>query len=149
MDLQLDNQTINSEIKILPETISNVLTMVKWTKFISIFGMIGIGLNLLLLFSNLFNTEMSIVYMTNMALFFGTILYKLVINVVYFILLKYLFSASNKLKLAFINQDSELLTEGLLLFKKHIKILGIFTLIVLSVLAVVLAVAFLGAMTMM
>jgi hypothetical protein len=138
-ELQLDNHSIDSSIIIKSETKNYILSMVKWTKFISILSIV-----LILIYTISFiASSIKINLFSN---FIGIIstMYTLIVDFFYFILFKHLLDASSKLKIAVINEDSELLTEGLLSLKKHFKILGILTIVVLGMAILTFLFAFFG-----
>ena len=136
---ELEQLIVNSRSKsFLRET-------AKWTKFLSIMGFIGIGIIIIFsffagtIFENLPNTEPMPIDL-GMTL---TITY-LVLAVIYFFPIYYLFQFSNKMKAALLTKNDETLSDAFEVLKSHYKFVGVLTIIMLSLYALVFLFAMLG-----
>ena len=136
---ELEQLTVNSRSKsFLKET-------AKWAKFLSIIGFIGIGIIVVFsffagtIFENLPNTQPMPIDL-GMTL---TITY-LILAVIYFFPIYYLFQFSNKMKAALLTKNDETLSDAFEVLKSHYKFVGVLTIIMLSLYALVFLFAMLG-----
>ena len=134
---------VNNEIKdFLKETSS-------WSYFMSIIGFIGIGLMVIFSFfagtilQNLPNAQ-PIPMDMGLTL---TITY-LVIAVLYFFPVYYLFQFSNKMKTALLTKNDDTLSDAFEVLKSHYKFMGVFTIIILSLYALIAIFGVIGALAM-
>jgi len=128
-----ENQvTINNEIK------AYLLETSKWGKFLAIVGFVGMGLLLLL----------GIVFIIGFSIFSSVpgvgfpiriigFIY-LLISVVYYLPLKYLYNFSIQLKQGFNSINQQKVTSGFENLKSLFKFMGIFTIVVLSIYALLI-----------
>lgn len=136
---ELEQLIVNSRSKsFLKET-------AKWAKFLSIMGFIGIGILVIFsffagtIFKNLPNAQ-SMPMDMGMTL---TITY-LILAVIYFFPMYYLFRFSNKMKTALLTKNDDTLSDAFEVLKSHYKFVGVFTIILLSLYALLFIVAILG-----
>ena len=137
---ELEQLTLTSAAKsFLKET-------VKWCKFLSILGFIGLGLLLLssffisTIYANMPQAE-SMPFNLGTAM---TIFYILMIAI-YIFPIYYLYQFSVKLKKALISKDDEVLAIAFGMLKSHYKFVGVFTIIMLSIYILAGVVVLLGA----
>jgi hypothetical protein len=137
-----ENQLTASAIRFLKES-------AKWCKFISIVGFVGIGLMVLLglfmmigfsAFDSL-NTDSKFPF--PMSTF--SVVY-LIFAAIYFFPIYYLYQYASKTTKALQSSNQQLLTDGLENLKSHHKFLGIFTLIIVSLYALIFILALLGGL---
>lgn len=138
---ELEQLTLNNNSKsFLRET-------AKWAKFLSIMGFIGIGFMVIFsffagtIFQNLPNAQ-------TLPMDMGvtlTITY-LIIAVLYFFPVYYLFQFSNKMKTALLTKNDETLAAAFEVLKSHYKFIGVFTIIILSLYALIAIFAIIGAL---
>ena len=139
---QLEQLTINSTAKnFLKETS-------KWAKFLSIIGFVLIGL--MLVFAVFATTifDLAAKMQPDMPESLGlvmTITY-LVLAIIYFFPVYYLFKFSTKMKSALATKNEDTLMKAFEMLKSHYKFIGVFTVITLSLYALVIVVAALGAL---
>ncbi|PQJ73683.1 hypothetical protein BTO14_03795 [Polaribacter butkevichii] len=138
---QLEQLTITSASKsFLRET-------AKWAKFLSIIGFILIGLMLIFAIFATTIFELAAQMQPNIPKGLGltmTITY-LVLSVIYFFPVYYLLQFSIKMKKALATKSDETLAKALEMLKSHYKFIGVFTIITLSLYALLFVVAALGA----
>ncbi|WP_339661610.1 DUF5362 family protein [uncultured Polaribacter sp.] len=137
---QLEQLTLNSDAKnFLRET-------AKWAFFLSVIGFIGIGfLVILAVFSNIIFS--SIPQAKNVPFDLGiamTILY-LLFALLYFFPVYYLMQFSTKMKKALASKNDETLADAFQMIKSHYKFLGVFTIITLSLYALLIGVSLFSA----
>lgn len=114
----------------------------KWAYFLSIIGYIGLGLIVLLaifagtIFSSLGNMGGMGTMNAMGGGTFITVFY-LVFAVIYFFPIYYLNKFASNMKAAFRDNNTELLTSSLGYLKSHYKFIGIFTLIIVSLYALI------------
>ena len=127
--------TINSEIK------GYLLETSKWGKFLAIIGYVGMGLLLLLglafivgfsIFSSVSNVGFP---MRIMGLIY------ILISVVYYFPVNYLYKFSIQFKQGFNSNNQQTITSGFENLKKLFKFMGIFTIVLLSIYALIIIVA--------
>ena len=137
---ELEQLTLTSDAKgFLKET-------VKWCKFLSILGFIGLGL---LLLSSFFISTIyaNMPQAASMPFNLGTamtIFYILMIAI-YIFPIYYLYQFSVKLKKALISKDDEVLAIAFGMLKSHYKFVGVFTIIMLSIYILAGIVGLMGA----
>lgn len=138
-DLSMDN----NQFVVTDQAKQFLQEIAKWAKFLSIVGLIGMGLMVLMgLFTSVFMASMganlpsSSGMPAGMGAFFG--LFYVVIAVIYFFPLYYLLKFANTTKAALRADDSQALTEALGFLKSHYKFIGIFTAILLGLYALIL-----------
>ena len=137
---ELEQLTLTSAAKgFLKET-------VKWCKFLSILGFIGLGL---LLLSSFFISTIyaNMPQAASMPFNLGTamtIFYILMIAI-YIFPIYYLYQFSVKLKKALTSKDDEVLAIAFGMLKSHYKFVGVFTVIMLSIYILAGIVVLLGA----
>ena len=117
----------------------------KWAYFLSIIGFIGLGLMLILaafsgvMFNNLPNAQ---VMPFDMGLFMS-ILY-VVMALIYFFPIYYLFKFSTKMKIALSNKSDTSLSDALEMLKSHYKFIGILTIVIMSLYALIFVFSLIG-----
>lgn len=140
----------SNNLIITPEIKSYLYTTVRWTKLMSILGFIGLGflviaVIVILCFGAFFgglNSDINggLEFITGG---FIAIIY-LGIGALYLAPLLYLYRFSTKTKWALDSNDQTLLAEGFNNIKKHYKFIGILSLIVISVYALIFVFVFLS-----
>ncbi|MBP3943786.1 hypothetical protein J5U18_09445 [Sphingobacteriaceae bacterium WQ 2009] len=153
----MEYQSESPNLHLEPATNGFLLSIAKWTRFLSIIGLIFIGLLVLLaagifLFSSTFASVAALNDPKSAgpgaaALFlsggFMTFTY-LVIALFYFFPIYYLYKFSSLLKQAITTRNSELLTESFKNLKSHFKFIGIITLIIVGFYALILLLTLIG-----
>lgn len=138
---QLEQLTITSASKsFLKET-------AKWAKFLSIIGFILIGLMLVFAIFTTTIFDLAAKMQPGMPESLGitmSITY-LVLAIIYFFPVFYLLQFSNKMKKALATKNDETLAKAFEMLKSHYKFIGVFTIITLSLYALLIVVAALGA----
>ena len=120
----------------------------KWTFFLSILGFIGI---ILLIVISVFS---SVVYGEIINTFYGgqipfnlslvsTVIY-LLFSLLYFFPVYYLYSFSRKTKIALQSKNDEDLSDAFEMLKSHFKFIGVFTIIILSLYALIFIFSLIG-----
>lgn len=140
-----------AELKLTSEAKFYLRETAKWAFFLSIVGFVGIALLVIvaLFASTIFNSiqEMqSQVYPFNIGKMI-TIIY-LVLAAIYLFPVYYLMQFANKMKVALVNIDDEDLTASFEMLKSHYKFIGVFTIIILSLYAMLFVVGMLGVFAM-
>jgi hypothetical protein len=133
---QFENQlTIDNEVK------GYLLETSKWGKFLAIVGFIGMGFLLLLGLAFLvgFSSFSSITGVGFPMRIIGFVY--LLISVLYFFPLKYLYNFSVELKQGILFTNQHAITSGFENLKSIFKFMGIFTIVVLSLYALIIVVA--------
>ena len=121
----------------------------KWAYFLSIMGFIGIALLVLLalfmgtLFAKLGSLGGGVAAMGALGGGFITTIY-LVFAVIYFFPVYYLYQFASKIKAAFTTDNNEQLNTSFEYLKSHYKFLGIFTLVVTIIYALILVLGIIG-----
>jgi len=137
--------TLNDQMRSYIQEIS------KWSYFLSIIGFIGIGFIILAaLFAGMIFGSMSNELGMGMGMMSGgviTVLY-LIIGGVYFFPVLYLFRFSTKAKAALRSGSDSELTEAFENLKSHYKFLGIMTIVVLGLYALLFLFGGIGALFM-
>jgi hypothetical protein len=133
---ELEQITINTKSK------SFLKEIAKWAFFLSIIGFIGIALMVLLgLFSSvLFGAIPQTAQIPFDFSLMMTIMY-LVLAVLYFFPVYYLLKFSTKMKKALASKNDETLADALEMLKSHYKFIGVFTIITLSLNAMLIVVS--------
>lgn len=133
---QLEQLNVNSASK------SFLKEIAKWGFFLSIIGFIGIAFMVVLaLFSNaIFNAIPQAKQMPVNLGMVMTIVY-LVLAILYFFPVYYLMQFSNKMKKALATKNDETLAESFSVLKSHYKFMGVFTIITLSLYAMLIVVS--------
>lgn len=139
---KLELLTINNNSRNFLKEIS------KWTFFLSILGFIGI---ILLIVIGVFS---SVVYGEIINTFYGsqipfnlslvsTVIY-LLFALLYFFPVYYLYSFSRKTKIALQSKNDEDLSDAFEMLKSHFKFIGVFTIIILSLYALIFIFSLIG-----
>lgn len=134
------NQQSDNQLKINDHIRNYLFETTKWAKFLAIVGYIGLGLIVLIAifimagFSQL-NEFTGGIYPMNFG-FIGVIY--IIMAVIYYFPITYLFKFSSNIKKALESDDEQLLTTGFENLKSLNKFLGILTIIVLSLYAMIL-----------
>ncbi|WP_233269906.1 DUF5362 family protein [Polaribacter sp. L3A8] len=139
---QLEQLTITSAAKsFLKET-------AKWAKFLSIMGFILIGLMLVFAIFSTTIFELAAQMQPNIPKGLGATMTAtyLVLSVVYFFPVYYLLQFSMKMKKALATKSDETLTKSFEMLKSHYKFIGVFTIITLSLYALLFVAAAFGAL---
>lgn len=117
----------------------------KWTKFLAILGFIGVGFMVLGSISILFASSS---FMSNDAFPFGgrifMMLLYLAFAVLYYFPISYLYQFSENTKKAIENNDNNAIRDAFEFLKSHYKFMGILTIVVLALYAVILLFALIG-----
>jgi hypothetical protein len=137
---QLEQLTINTASKMfLKET-------AKWAFFLSIMGFIGIAFIIVLgVFSGAIFKAIPQTGLIPFDLSLVLTATCLIVAVLYFFPAYYLLSFSNKMKRALASKDDEILAAAFEVLKSHYKFIGVFTIITLSLYALLIIVSSLGA----
>jgi hypothetical protein len=137
---QLEQLTINSASKMfLKET-------AKWAFFLSIMGFIGIAFIIVLgVFSGVIFKAIPQTALIPFDLSLVLTVTCLIVAVLYFFPAYYLLRFSNKMKRALASKDDEILAGAFEVLKSHYKFIGVFTIITLSLYALLIIVSTLGA----
>lgn len=134
-------QDVNASLLINREIQEYLTETSKWGKFLAIMGYIGIGLIILL--AILFMAGASVISAYTDLPFptgaFGIVY--ILVAVLYYFPVRYLHQFSNQAKQALILNDQTTLTSGFRNLKSLFKFLGIFTIVILSIYALVLLIA--------
>ncbi len=141
---ELEILTINNKSRNFLKEIS------KWTYFLSIIGFIGIALMIILgVFSSVFySTVLNTIYGNDFPFNLSltvTVIY-LLFAALYFFPVYYLFSFSKKIKTALSLKNDDKLSDAFEMLKSHYKFIGIFTIITLSLYALLFIVTLLGVL---
>lgn len=134
-----------SELKLNNHSINFLRETVKWTNFLSIVGFVYTGFIVLIaLFGGSAIASMS--QLGGGPAIGGTfiIVLYLILAVVYFFLSLYLNKFSNNMKTALRDKNEEVLTTAFENLKSHYKLLGIFTIVMLSLLILFMLLVFMG-----
>jgi ABC-type multidrug transport system fused ATPase/permease subunit len=117
-----------------------ILEIAKWSRLLSIVGFVGLGIMALSMIMMAFSTMVAAAFTQSMGYQMGIvpviILYSSMI-ILYFFPIYYLFKSSQKLKAGISNSNSEEITEGFENLKSHYRFIGIITLIILSIYALI------------
>jgi hypothetical protein len=125
----------NNEIK------GYLIEITKWGKFLAIVGYIGMGILILVSVFMMFGLS-KITQLSNSAFPMGILgLVYILIAVVYFFPIYYLHMFSVQTKKGLTSQDINTLTSGFQNLKSLFKFMGIFTIIILSLYALILLIA--------
>ncbi len=136
MDLQLDEGlSLNKQTKAF------LLETAKWSKFLAIIGFIMVGFMVImgLSFGSIMGVIASMDSSTSMAMemipmgLFGV--FYVILALIYFFPIWYLFKFATKMKNALLTDDESELTEAFSNLKSHYKFVGILTIIMLSLYA--------------
>ncbi|SDR99888.1 hypothetical protein SAMN05216503_1643 [Polaribacter sp. KT25b] len=133
---QLEQLTINTEAKsFLKET-------AKWAFFLSIIGFIGIAfLVVLAIFSGVIFSAIPQAKEVPFDLGLAMTIVYLLFAVLYFFPVYYLMQFSNKMKKALATKDDTILADAFKVLKSHYKFIGVFTIIILSLYAMLIVVS--------
>ncbi len=141
--------TVESKMYLTENSKSYLKEIAKWAYFLSILGFIGIALLVLLalfmgtLFSKLGSLGGGVAAIGLLGGGFITILY-LIIAVFYFFPVYYLYQFASKAKVAFVTDNNEQLNASFEYLKSHYKFIGIFTLCILILYALIFVFATIG-----
>ena len=139
---QLEQLTLTSTSKsFLKET-------AKWTNFLSILGFILIALMLVLaaFSSTIFNMVAKMQPGIPESLGLSLAITYLVLSIIYFFPVYYLLQFSRKMKKALITKNNETLASAFEKLKSHYKFIGVFTIITLSLYALLIIVSLMGVL---
>ena len=139
---QLEQLTLTSTSKsFLKET-------AKWTNFLSILGFILITLMLVLaaFSSTIFNMVAKMQPGIPESLGLSLAITYLVLSIIYFFPVYYLLQFSRKMKKALITKNNETLASAFEKLKSHYKFIGVFTIITLSLYALLIIVSLMGVL---
>jgi hypothetical protein len=134
-----------AELKLTSEAKSYLKETAKWAFFLSIVGFIGIALLVIVaLFANtIFDSLPQTQELPfNMGKFIAIIY--LVMAAIYLFPVYYLMQFANKMKAALSLKEDDILTESFGMLKSHYKFMGVFTIIILSLYAMLFVVGMLG-----
>jgi hypothetical protein len=138
-DYTLGLETGNPKPPIIPqitmESLGYLNTAAKWAKFLAIIGFIGIGLMVLLgLFVGVIFTFLNFIPNTNHLPFpVGFIgFFYIILAAVYLMPVIYLNNFSNNISKAVAFRETEYLTEALSNLKRHLKYIGIMTIVIIA-----------------
>lgn len=117
----------------------------KWSKFLAILGFIGIGLMVLFSLVMLFAPSS---VMSNGDFPFGgkifMMLFYLAFSALYYFPVFYLYQFSENTKKAIENNDNKAIRDAFEFLKSHYKFIGILTIILLSLYAIIIFIALIG-----
>jgi len=139
---QLEQLTLTSTSKsFLKET-------AKWTNFLSILGFILITLMLVLatFSTTIFNMVAKMQPGIPESLGLSLAITYLVLSIIYFFPVYYLLQFSRKMKKALITKNNETLASAFEKLKSHYKFIGVFTIITLSLYALLIIVSLMGVL---
>lgn len=139
---QLEQLTLTSTSKsFLKET-------AKWTSFLSILGFILITLMLVLaaFSSTIFNMVAKMQPGIPESLGLSLAITYLVLSIIYFFPVYYLLQFSRKMKKALATKNDETLASAFKMLKSHYKFIGVFTIITLSLYALLFIVSLMGVL---
>lgn len=149
MENENQSQFENFENQLTASAIGFLKESVKWCKFMSIVGFVGVGLMILVAVS-MFIGFNALESMSETSKFpFPTSLISvvyLIFAALYFFPVYYLYQYATKTSLALQSRNQQLLTDGLENLKSHHKFLGIFTLIIVSIYGLIFVGAILGGL---
>ncbi|NVJ87817.1 MAG: hypothetical protein HWD82_00030 [Flavobacteriaceae bacterium] len=139
---ELEQLTINNASRNYLSEIS------KWAFFLSIVGFVGVAFFVLVaIFSGIFfGEEFNSLYENQIPFNMGSFISVtyLVIAAIYFFPILYLFKFSKKMKIALASKNDDSLSGAFEMLKSHYKFLGVFTIIVLSLYALLFIIGMLG-----
>ncbi len=153
-NLEQQETTAPKQIVVTEEAISYLTETHKWTKFLSIVGFVSVGLLVLFaLFLMIgFNSLESFIPEAQQAGFpssafpgIGLGILYILIGLLYFFPLKYMFTFSTSLKSAIQDINTDTFTFAMLNLKSLNKFMGIFTIVFLSIYALIFLVAIFAA----
>lgn len=139
---KLELLTINNNSRNFLKEIS------KWTFFLSILGFIGITLLIVIgvfssiVYGEIINTFYGSQIPFNLSLV-STVIY-LLFALLYFFPVYYLYSFSRKTKIALQTKNDEDLSDAFGMLKSHFKFIGVFTIIILSLYALIFIFSLIG-----
>ena len=133
---ELEQLTINTKSKsFLKET-------AKWAFFLSILGFIGIGFMVLLgVFSSVIFNAIPQAKLVPFDLGLAMTFIYLFLAIIYFFPVYYLMKFSTKMKQALATKNDETLADAFDVLKSHYKFIGVFSIITLSLYAMLIAVS--------
>ena len=139
---QLEQLTLTSTSK------SFLKEKVKWTNFLSILGFILIALMLVLaaFSTTIFNMVAKMQPGIPESLGLSLAITYLVLSIIYFFPVYYLLQFSRKMKKALITKNNETLASAFEKLKSHYKFIGVFTIITLSLYALLIIVSLMGVL---
>jgi hypothetical protein len=138
MENEITNSSIESESKlyITSQGSSDLKTTAKWANFLAILGFVGIGFMvlagvLMIIFSPIMNSSSTFGSSFAFPIVLMGVLY-ILISVLYFFPTYYLYNFANKMKLAIITNNQDLIDESFKNLKKISKFIGIMTIVLIS-----------------
>lgn len=151
MDTEFLDKNIDGNGLVITDQSRAYLTEVaKWGKFLAIVGFISIAFMVVagIIMSLFMGTAMdSLDGAGAMGFMSGTFLsmFYIVFALIYIMPILYLYRFSNKLKLALVNDNQEVLQESIMNLKSLFKFMGVFTMIILVLYAVLFLIGMVGA----
>ncbi|MBG7612912.1 hypothetical protein IU405_11705 [Polaribacter sp. BAL334] len=137
--------TLLAELKLTSEAKGYLKETANWAFFLSIIGFIGIGI--LVIIALFASTIMGSMPQTQQLPFdmgkMVAIIY-LVLAAIYLFPVYYLMQFANKMKAALSLKEDAILTESFQMLKSHYKFMGVFTIIIISLYAMIFVVAMFG-----
>jgi len=137
---EVSEQNFEEELKLSTKGIGFLRETAKWAKFLSIVGFVGMGL--MVLSGIVMSITMSSVMPGGLAI--GLVY--VVMAVVYFFPILYLFKFSNDLKEALDCNNNSQLDLALENLKSHYKFIGIFTIVIFGIYALMIVFGLLAAL---
>jgi FtsH-binding integral membrane protein len=139
----------NSDLKLNSYAIGFLKETAKWVNFLAIMGFIGIGLIVIValfagaIFSSLPNNPYG-------EISGGVITFTyLLIAALYFFPVLYMYRFADKMKTALARKNEDILTEAFMNLKSHYKFIGILTIVMLSLYALLFLLALIGGLAVM
>ena len=145
MDNMTLDQKTNSDNLIFTNDIRSFLYAIsKWTKFLAILGFIMIGFMILLaifmatIMPSFLGSASNIGFMESSTIILMASGY-IIFGFIYLFPILYLYRFSSKIIIALDNNDQQILQNSFLNLKKHYKLIGIYTIIILSIYVLTIA----------
>jgi len=135
-----NTQESEGQVVINEEMKQYLLESAKWGKFLAILGFIGLGL--LAIFSLMMILGLSFLSALAKGIpMWGIGFIYLIMIAVYYFPTMYLYRFSDRIKQGVLSNDASVLTDGFLNLKKMFKFLGIMTIVILALYALILLLA--------
>jgi hypothetical protein len=133
------------ELKISSTAVVFLKEIANWCKFLSVLGFVGIGLMLLgSFFLNLAYRSLPEIASLPASVGTAMTIFYIVVVIIYILPVYYLFQFSVKMKKALLLKNDAVLTRAFEMLKSHYKFIGVFTIILLSVYALLAIIGFVG-----
>ena len=139
--IDLDGGNTGTDLTLSEQNRKDLLSISKWTKFLSIMGFIGIGLMVIAAF---FVSQIPQRGFNRTPTEYLTIAY-LVMAAIYFFPIFYLFKFSQNMKEGLDRSDQMSVTQAFSFMNRHYKYIGIFTIVIMSIYALVIVIAIITA----